>query len=112
MRSVTRVPRDISARRTIVEELNSLLHKNAILQIADSPNLCLSPIFTVPKHSGGRRVILNLKQINLFVPDQHFRMETLAVILPQLSPGDWAVSIDLQDAYLHVLIHPKNLGDC
>ena len=31
---------------------------------------------------------------------------TLSVILPQLSASDWAVSIDLKDAYLHIPIHP------
>ena len=34
----------------------------------------------------------------------HFRMETLASILPYLNPGDWTVSIDLKDAYHHVPI--------
>ena len=33
-----------------------------------------------------------------------FRMETLASILPLLGPGDWAVSINLTDAYHHVFI--------
>ena len=32
-------------------------------------------------------------------------METLSVILPQLSASDWAVSIDLRDVYLHIPIH-------
>ena len=35
-------------------------------------------------------------------------METLSVILPQLSPQDWAAKIDLKDAYLHVPIHQES----
>ena len=62
----------------------------------------------IPKRSGGLRVILNLKAINVFIPPQHFRMETLVSILPTISPQDWAVSIDLRDAYLHVLIHQES----
>ena len=50
------------------------------------------------------RVILNLKEFNLFISTQHFRMETLNVILPQLSASDW----DLKDAYLHVPIHSSS----
>ena len=46
MRSVTRVPRDNSARLTIVEELNSLLHKNAILQIARTVPIYVCPLFS------------------------------------------------------------------
>ena len=47
-------------------------------------------------------MILNLKKINVFISVQHFHLETLNVILPNLRPQDWAVSIDLKDAYLHV----------
>ena len=35
-------------------------------------------------------------------------METLNVILPNLRAQDWAVSIDLKDAYLHVPVHPQS----
>ena len=35
-------------------------------------------------------------------------MATLNVILPNLRHQDWAVSIDLKDAYLHVLVHPQS----
>ena len=39
-----------------------------------------------------------------FIQPVHFRMETLASILPLLRPGDWTMSIDLSDAYHHVPI--------
>ena len=50
------------------------------------PNFC----YTQLNGSGGLRVILNLKAINVFIPPQHFRMETLVSILPTISPQDWA----------------------
>ena len=56
----------------------------------------------LPKKTGDLRVILNLKKINVFISVQHFHMEILNFILPNLRPQDWAVSIDLKDAYLHV----------
>ena len=99
-------PQDPKVVLRIQEEIRDLISKDAIVQIDDVPNLCLSPIFVIPKKSGDLRVILNLKEFNLFISTQHFRMETLSVILPQLSASDWAVSIDLQDAYLHIPIHP------
>ena len=108
LRKHTVTPRDPIACQSIANEVSSLLDKKAIAPTIDAPHLCLSPVFTVPKRSGGMRVILNLKQINKFIPDYHFRMETLSMILPQLKAGDWAVSIDLQDAYLHVPIHPES----
>ena len=70
--------------------------KNAIVQIDDFPLLCLSPIFVIPKKTGDLRVILNLKKINVFIPVQHFRMETLNVILPELRPQDWGRFVRLE----------------
>ena len=108
LREATATPRDPNVIHCIRSEIDSLLFKGAIVQVDDFPLLCLSPIFVIPKKTGDLRVILNLKKINLFIPVQHFRMETLSLILPQLSSQDWAVSLDLKDAYLHVLVHPQS----
>ena len=35
-------------------------------------------------------------------------METLAVIIPSLSRGMWAASLDLLDAYLHISVSPQS----
>ena len=85
-----------------------LIQKKAIVEVDDFSSLCLSPIFVIPKMSGDLRVILNLTKMNVFIPVQHFRMETLNVILEDLRSHVWAVSIDLKDAYLHVPIHPQS----
>ena len=108
LRQATVTPRDSNVLSAIQAEIAALISKNAIVQVSDHPGLCLSPIFVIPKSTGDLRVILNLKAINLFIPVQHFRMETLSVILPQLTPDDWAVTIDLKDAYLHVPVHPDS----
>ena len=108
LREVTVPPRDPKARLAICKEIQELILKKAIVQIDDFPLLCLSPIFVIPKKTGDLRVILNLKKINVFISVQHIRMETLNVILPNLRPHDWAVSIDLKDAYLHVPVHPQS----
>ena len=108
LREFTIYPGKVSAQLALEEQISSLLLKRAIVKVDDFVDLCLSPIFVVPKRSGGLRVILNLKKINCFLPPQHFRMETLSVVLPQLSKEDWAVTIDLQDAYLHVPIHHRS----
>ena len=91
-------------RAAIASEVSALLKKQAIERVRDHPRLCLSPVFVVPKRSGKVRMILNLKAINQFIQPVHFRMETLATILPLLNPDDWAVSVDLADAYHHVPI--------
>ena len=90
----------------ISDEICMLLEKGAIEEVRDHHRLSLSPIFIIPKKSGKLRMILNMKRINLFIPDESFRFDSLATILPSLHAGDWAVSLDLQDAYFHVPIHP------
>lgn len=42
---------------------------------------------------------------HLFV--QSFNMETAQLLRASVDPGDFAVSIDLKDAYLHVPMHPN-----
>ena len=111
LRQITVPPRDPRAHRSILSEIQDLLQKKAIVQVDDFPTFCLSPIFVVPKKkkkkkSGDLGVIFNLKKFNMFIPVQLFRMETLNVVLPELRRTDWAVSLDLKDAYLHVPFHP------
>ena len=91
-------------RAEISLEIAALIKKRAIERVVDHPRMCLSPIFTVPKRSGKVRMILNLKLLNQFIQPVSFRMENLATILPLLRRGDWAVSIDLSDAYHHIPI--------
>ena len=96
------------SKRNIRAEISALLNKGVIERVKDHPHLCLSPVFIVPKRSGKLRMILNLKKINLHIDSVGFKMETLSSILPLLRPGDWAVSLDLRDAYHHVPIAARS----
>lgn len=44
-------------------------------------------------------MMLNMKIVNTFIPLVHFQIETLASILPTIERMEWAVSLDLKDAY-------------
>jgi hypothetical protein len=50
---------------------------------------------------------LDLSSLNKFVRKIKFKMETVSSIRKAIRPGDWATSVDLTDAYFHVLIHPR-----
>ena len=80
----------------------------AIVQVSDHPFLCLSPCFVIPNSTGNLRVILNFKAFDVFIPVQHFRFETLNVILPQLTRDVWAVTLVLKDTYLRVPVRPDS----
>ena len=72
LRKTTLTLWDPSAHLRVLEEILSLILKRAIVQVVDSPSLSLSPIFVIPKRTGGLRVILNLKAINVFIPPSTF----------------------------------------
>lgn len=72
-------------------------------------------LFTVPKKNGKWRAVLDLKFLNEFVAQKHFRMETLQSIAEALQPQEFFTSIDLTDAYLHIpifLAHCRFLHFC
>jgi len=66
-----------------------------------------SSIFTRPKKNGGLRLVFNLKRLNRCVQVQKFKMETLVSIRESLRKADWTVTLDLEDAYYHIAIHPS-----
>ena len=64
-----------------------------------------SRIFLIPKKNGKLRLIIDLSKLNSFLRIQGFKMETVAKVRWAIQPNDWAFSLDLTDAYLHVPIH-------
>lgn len=65
----------------IQDEIDSLLQKQAIIPVLETPKEFISTIFLVPKKSGGMRPIINLKPLKNFVETIHFKMETLQTAL-------------------------------
>ena len=57
-------------------------------------------LFLVPKKDGSARLVINLRPLNRFIHQLHFKMESLGMIRDLLREGDWMASIDLKDAYL------------
>ena len=61
----------------------------AILETQLSPNSYLSQICLVEKKDGGQRPVINLKGLNQFLKQEHFKMEGLHLLPDLLQPGDW-----------------------
>ena len=94
------------AQLALEEEVRSLVQKGAVETVLDkrSPGF-YARLFVVPKRTGGFRPILDLSPLNVFLRHIRFRMETTKSVRLSLMPGDWVTSLDLTDAYFHVLIH-------
>ena len=95
----------------IQKEVDELFAKGAIEHSSGGAGF-YSSVFVVPKHTGGLHPILSLKHFNRFMHIPSFKMPTLKHVWQLIQHGDYAFSIDLKDAYLHVPIvkhHPHFL---
>ena len=65
------------------KEIEKFLQKQIIEKVNDNhlENTFYSNIFLRPKKDGSFRIILNLKNLNDFVSNHHFKMETLRSVL-------------------------------
>ena len=86
------------------QELQNLLRKGAVEPAPQSPGF-YSRLFLVKKASGSWRPIIDLSTLNHYVTSLRFHMETPRSVLNSIRPGDWMISLDLQDAYLQVPVH-------
>jgi len=94
-------------QEVLIPEVQNLLEKGAIEPVPpDQENEGFySTFFMVTKKTGGWRPILNLKPLNKYIASKTFKMESLRSVRKALEPEDWMISIDLQDAYMHIPIH-------
>ena len=88
-----------------LEEVASLLSKGAVEEIIPECPGYYSRIFLVPKKNRKLRLIIDLSVLNHFVYTQTFKMETQRKVKDAVQLNDWAFSLDLTDAYLHIPIH-------
>ena len=93
------------ALTTCVQEL---VAKRAIDLVENQRSLGFySRLFLVPKPGNRWRPVIDLSHLNQFLDIRTFRMETPESIRASLRVGEWVTSIDLQDAYFHIPIHPR-----
>ena len=88
----------------LTQEVQDLLRKGEVEPVPQSPGF-YSRLFLVQKASGSWRPIIDLSTLNNYITSAHFHMETPRSVLNSIRPGDWMISLDLQDAYLQVPVH-------
>ena len=94
---------------TLLQISQTLLEKGAVERVRDLHSAGFySRLFFVPKKNGGVRPIIDLSVLNLSLVIPRFKMETIHSIRKSLRLGHWTYSVDLQDAYFHIPIHPSS----
>ncbi|KAG0781065.1 hypothetical protein G6F16_012666 [Rhizopus arrhizus] len=87
--------------------IQDLLSKHAIETVHHPSPGYYSSIFVIPKKNKGLRPVFNLKRLNQYLKAPHFKMETLKEVSLLIQPCNYLTSIDLSDAFLHILVHPE-----
>ena len=88
-------------------EIPAMLGKQAI-RVVQSDQSFASQIFLVPKKDGCHRPVINLKALNKFIVEEHFKMEGFHMVKDLIKPWYWLAKIDLKDAYFLVPDHPSH----
>ena len=88
----------------LLEEVTKLREKEAVLPVQQTEAHIVSPVFVVPKHRGGWRLIIDLRYLNSCMVQPHFKMEGLFMLPSMVSQGWLMAKLDLKDAYLTIPI--------
>ena len=87
-------------------EVQTLVQKGAIYLLKDHQVSFVSQLFLVPKKDGGFRPVVNLKTLNKYILEEHFKMEGFHMVRDLVRQGDWLTTIDLKDVYFLILVYP------
>ena len=66
--------------KKIDSEVDTLLEKGALNMVKPGSGQFLSSLFLVPKRDGNSRPVLNLKELNVFLKYDHFKMEGIHLL--------------------------------
>ena len=93
----------------LIKQLNKFLQQKIIEVDLKTDEGFTSLFFPIPKKDPAKlRWILDLRGLNSVVKKKGYKMETINTIRQMILKDDWMVSIDIQDAFYHVLIHRKH----
>ena len=94
------------SRQDLQQAVDALLIKGAIERVTNVRSLGFyCRLFLVPKKTGDLRPVIDLSTLNHHMVVPYFKMETQGSVRSAIRSQEWAVSIDIRDAYLHVPMH-------
>jgi len=92
--------------REFVSEAILNLIRNKCLEVLDHPPAIVNPLPVSVQSSGKKRLILDLRHVNLYIFKQKFKCEDLSVALKVMSKGYYLFKLDLKSGYHHMEIFP------
>ena len=96
------------ASQKVMVEINKLVGKGVIEYTEHEEGEFISPTFFRSNSDGTRRLIMNLKTLNEFLENNHFKIETAHSVVDLIQPHCSMTSIDLKDAYYSMKISEED----
>lgn len=97
----------LKEREFVSEAIFDLL-KNKCVEVLDRPPTIINPLSVSVQSSGKKRLILDLRHVNLYIFKQKFKCEDISVALKVISKGFYLFKFDLKSGYHHVEIYPDH----
>ena len=99
-------PTNNESRRCMVgeTEVKEMLKRGTIRKVQPLKGQFVSKLFPVKKKDGSQRPVINLKQLNAYIPYCYFKLEVLQNLKYMLQKGDYMYKLDLKVAYFSVLL--------
>ena len=85
----------------VTETTQDLLDTGCIKKVHERPIVC-SPLLVVVNNSGKKRLVINLRYVNLFLWKEKLKYEDMRTALMLLESGDFLSTFDLKSGYHHV----------
>ena len=89
----------------VTSAIKELVQTGCVVPSDQCPNVC-SPLSVVVNAKGKRRLVLDLRYVNQFIPEQKFKYEGLSLVPQMFNKGEYFFTFDLKSGYHHVDIHP------
>ena len=86
----------------VEREVLEMLEKGAIQKVIPTQGKFLSNLFLIEKKDRGNRPVKNLKNVNKFIPYEHFKMEGLHCMKFILEQDDLLGKTDIREKYFSV----------
>lgn len=89
--------------KELEQEMKQLV-KDGAFTYPDTEEVCVSPVFMIPKRSGGMRLIHDLRSINAHLKAPHFTIHGCRDAATIVRESNWLCALDLRRGYQQVLM--------
>ena len=85
-----------------------MLEMGSIQETIHFKEQLVSHLFLVSKKDGGKRPVINLKELSTFIPHKHFKMEGFHLLKEILEQSNYLCKLDLKEAYFCIPLNKQS----